>query len=89
MYLSQLAAAAVLNQGQNGSNGNEPQGNEPQEEVTGESNKAETAASISSEVATSSCGAESPLSPRPFGTVEREVDSSNERNSVDNAALRF
>lgn len=87
MYLSQLAAAAVLNQGQNGSNGRTT--NEPQEEVTGENNKAETAASISSEVATSSCDAESPLSPRPFGTAEREMDSSNERNSADNAALRF
>ncbi|VDK87856.1 unnamed protein product [Litomosoides sigmodontis] len=85
MYLSQLAAAAVLNQGQNGSNGRTI--SEPQEEVTGENNKAETAASISSEVATSSCGAESPLSPRPFGTAEREMDSSNERNSADNAAL--
>ncbi|CAG9530652.1 unnamed protein product [Cercopithifilaria johnstoni] len=85
MYLSQLAAAAVLNQGQNGSNGSTT--NEPQEETNGENNKTETAASISSEVATSSCGAESPLSPRPFGTAEREMDSSNERNSVDNAAL--
>uniref|UniRef100_A0A0R3S5G7 C2H2-type domain-containing protein n=1 Tax=Elaeophora elaphi TaxID=1147741 RepID=A0A0R3S5G7_9BILA len=84
MYLSQLAAAAALNQGQNVSNGSAT--NESQEEATGgESNKVEMAASISSEVATSSCGAESPLSPRPFGTAEREMESSNERNSVDNA----
>lgn len=86
MYLSQLAAAAALNQGQNGSNGSTT--NE-QEETIGENNKAEVAASTSSEIATSSCGAESPLSPRPFGAMEREVESANERNSVDNAALRF
>uniref|UniRef100_A0A8R1TJC0 C2H2-type domain-containing protein n=1 Tax=Onchocerca volvulus TaxID=6282 RepID=A0A8R1TJC0_ONCVO len=85
MYLSQLAAAAALNQGQNGSNGSTT--NEQQEETIGENNRTEVTASTSSEIATSSCGAESPLSPKPFGTVEREVKFANERNSVDNAAL--
>uniref|UniRef100_A0A1I7VX27 C2H2-type domain-containing protein n=1 Tax=Loa loa TaxID=7209 RepID=A0A1I7VX27_LOALO len=85
MYLSQLAAAAALNQGQNGSNGGTT--NEQQEETVGENNKAELVASTSSEVAISSCDAESPLPPKPFGAVDRETESTNERNSVDNAAL--
>uniref|UniRef100_A0AAF5PXY9 C2H2-type domain-containing protein n=1 Tax=Wuchereria bancrofti TaxID=6293 RepID=A0AAF5PXY9_WUCBA len=84
MYLSQLAAAAALNQGQNSSNGNTT--NE-QEETVGENNKAEVAASTSSEVATSPCDAESPLSPKPFGAVDREMESTNEQDPVDDAAL--
>ncbi|KAK6104089.1 C2H2 type zinc-finger (2 copies) family protein [Brugia pahangi] len=84
MYLSQLAAAAALNQGQNSNNGSTT--NE-QEETVGENNKAEVTASTSSEVATSPCDAESPLSPKPFGTVDREMESTNEQDSVDDAAL--
>ncbi|KAM3719304.1 Zinc finger protein [Dirofilaria immitis] len=84
MYLSQLAAAA-LNQSQNGSNSSTT--SEQQEETVNKNNKTEMAASTSSEKATSPCGADSPLSPKPFGTMEQEMESANERNSGDNVAL--
>lgn len=85
MYLSQLAAAAVQNQDQNGSNVSTAS---EQDETINENTKAEVAASTLSEMGTSLCGAESPLSPKPFGSLDR-VESSKERNSVDHVTLRF
>uniref|UniRef100_A0A915PIQ1 C2H2-type domain-containing protein n=1 Tax=Setaria digitata TaxID=48799 RepID=A0A915PIQ1_9BILA len=86
MYLSQLAAAAAMSQGQNGTDASNT--NEQQEEAVGENNKTEMAASTSSDVATSSYGAESPSSPKPFGTLEREMELPDEQNSADdNVAL--
>ncbi|VDN06245.1 unnamed protein product [Thelazia callipaeda] len=90
MYLSQLAATAAINQSQNNgsneatsSNSNDQQ----QDESSGESIQIDIPASTSSEVVTSSCRDESPLSHKSSDITEQEVEGPREQDSSDDDTL--